>query len=288
MFMSQSSIEICGFQIDLSCLNKKRLNIFWNDPYFISHLPTKKINNISKKSKILKLDKQFNKTKFISFPFLTMSKIIPELLKKQQFLLHVAGLSYDDSLILLVGPSGAGKSTLAAELLIRGFELMGDDKIIFDKNMKVISSNSIISLRHFEIAKKLSDRIGLKIKNSDYTKKFYLQLNSNSIIKIDIQKRIFVFRVRLDNEKLRFYKINENSVTYDLFKDALSTIRGFEGFSVDPPMISNLALMASSNFQITRTLKNIRAAIYRNKNNIFYVRGYGPKVANEIRRIVRE
>lgn len=286
--MNQSFIEICGFQIDLSHLSIKRLRIFWNDPYFISHLPTTKINSISKKNKILKLNKRFNKIKFISFPFLIISKLILELLKKQQFLLHVASLSYNDSLILLIGPSGAGKSTIAAELLIKGFNLIGDDKIIFNKKMQVISSNSIISLRHFEIAKKLSNKLGLKIKKSDYTKKFYLQLNPNIIIKTDVFKKIFVFRVGLDNRRFRLYRINENSVTYDLFKDALATVRGFEGFSVDPPMISDLALVASSIFYIKRILKNIRSVIYQNKNNLFYIGGHSSKVTNKIIKIIKE
>ncbi len=284
--MNPLLINIAGIEIDLSALSKDRINLFWKDPFFRSHLPTKDAGDLKRKVKKIRIGRWGNKTGPISFPFWLISKIIPKLLEGKRFLLHAAGLFYNESLIVLIGPSGAGKSTITGGLLAKGLKLVGDDKIVLSDKNKVICGNPIISLRRKDVARDICLKLGLEINYSNFTNKFYLEPKKVHVVSNRKPKRIFIIKIRLNSAKFKCLKLKPNNVSFDLFSDVLATARGFEGFSVDPPMI--LSKINCSDKILKNILKNINLITYNNKNNLFYMEGSCSRISQEIFKLIRK
>lgn len=275
------SINACNVELVLAGLSLKNETSIAVDPFLAAHLPvskshtSKKLCNLSRKISIKKI-------KPISVPFLLLSEIIPLLIRRNNFLLHSACLFKGDRLIILIGPSGSGKSSVSAELILRGFTSIGDDKVIFDKNLNALYGNPILSLREKKIASRLSEKMDIEIERSSFTSKFYLR---NKIFQGPIKiKKTHIFKVRSNQTHLNSAKLSTEVVTYEIFKDVLASFYGFESFSMETSEIlfpSNLL-----KDHLIKILKSIKKRIIFNKNNLFYLEGRTADIAAFIESII--
>lgn len=272
------SINVCNIRLILSGLSPKNEEIVTSDPFLSAHLPmsrsyasTMKVRNLSKGISLKRI-------RPISVPFLLLSKIIPLLIRQRNFLLHSACLFKGDSLIILTGPSGAGKSSVSAELMMRGFTLVGDDKVVLDENLNVLYGNSTISLRGKDIASRLAKVMNVKIEQSQLTAKFYLK---NRIFRESGGfKDMYIFRVRANTTHLKCSGLSAESVTYDIFKDILASFYGFESFCTEPLVILFPARRFKKN--LTKILKSMKEQISNNKTNLFYIEGHVANIASYV------
>lgn len=71
-------------------------------------------------------------------------QVLPRILSNAgNFVLHSAAIDVGGSAILLMGDSGRGKSTLAASFHQQGFQLLGDDAIVINRDAMIFSATPV-------------------------------------------------------------------------------------------------------------------------------------------------
>ncbi len=67
------------------------------------------------------------------FEDIMLVSLAPSLRQRGNFLVHAAGVTWDNKAVLLVGPSGSGKTTTCLALLEAGWQLLANDVILLQR-----------------------------------------------------------------------------------------------------------------------------------------------------------
>ena len=112
--------------------------------------------------------------------FLLGSVLGAVMMQRDHLVLHGNAFRVGDACAVVVGHSGAGKSTLAAELDLRGFDVLSDDVVPVDSSGMAIPGHPRIKLWDDALERLGVDTDGLERINDDH-EKFQLPLRRNEV-----------------------------------------------------------------------------------------------------------
>ena len=94
---------------------------------------SRELGFIDKTNRFCRLNICPETTKILFSPFL-MSSLSLFLSELNGFIIHSAGLIYQDAAYIFIGPSGSGKTTVASILKEKGLNLISDEKIVIRRS----------------------------------------------------------------------------------------------------------------------------------------------------------